>query len=209
MPDRPVKAGKSRSLPDSPMYRLTCVQACRPAAQTDLLRNWSGDRSAPFSRLQSPDRSWRLSTLVASVSRSRPPPRGRLRRRRRSHRDACARRLSGGREKNRVRWHRRRLRQRLRLRHRLRRRQRSTVGPQRQLEMVDMPTLILTSKTKPQFTDLGFSCQDQHYGLPMKNPVGVAVARVRVPPTRLMSSASTASSACWERPPSAPAGGPR
>ena len=37
VPDRPVNAGYLRSLADSPMHRLTCGRAARPAAHTDLL----------------------------------------------------------------------------------------------------------------------------------------------------------------------------
>ena len=42
VPDRPVNGGNSRSLPDSPIHRPTCVHAGRPAAQTDLLGSGSG-----------------------------------------------------------------------------------------------------------------------------------------------------------------------
>ena len=47
VPDRPVNAGNSRSLPDSPIHRLTCVQAGRPAAHTDLLSSGSRVRILP------------------------------------------------------------------------------------------------------------------------------------------------------------------
>jgi hypothetical protein len=46
VPDRPVDAGYSRSLTDSPVHWLTCEQPGRPAAQTDLLSN--GSRAARF-----------------------------------------------------------------------------------------------------------------------------------------------------------------
>jgi hypothetical protein len=41
VPDRPVNAGNLRSLPDNPIRPLTCVQAGRPAARTELLSNGS------------------------------------------------------------------------------------------------------------------------------------------------------------------------
>ena len=41
VPDQPVNAGYLRSLPDSPIHRLTCLKAGRPAAQTDLLSGGS------------------------------------------------------------------------------------------------------------------------------------------------------------------------
>jgi hypothetical protein len=47
VPDRPVNAGSLRSLPNSPMRQLTCVQAGRPAAQTDLLSNGSAPGRYP------------------------------------------------------------------------------------------------------------------------------------------------------------------
>jgi hypothetical protein len=54
VPDRPVKAGDSRSLPDSPTYRLTWVWAGRPAAQTDLLSSGSQVRVLPGAQPQNP-----------------------------------------------------------------------------------------------------------------------------------------------------------
>jgi hypothetical protein len=51
VPDRPVNAGSSRSLPDSPVHRLTCVQAGCPAAQTDLLSSGSSCGAALELRL--------------------------------------------------------------------------------------------------------------------------------------------------------------
>jgi len=47
VPDRPVNAGKSRSLTDSPMQPLTCGWAGWPAAQTDLLGSGSRARILP------------------------------------------------------------------------------------------------------------------------------------------------------------------
>jgi hypothetical protein len=60
VPDRPVNAGESRSLPDSPMHRLTCERAGRPAAQTDLLSNGSArnGRGIPGPRMGSGYAAW-------------------------------------------------------------------------------------------------------------------------------------------------------
>jgi hypothetical protein len=168
VPDRPVSAGNLRSLAGSAIHRLSCVQAGRSHARTDLLSpgypgrdarsgrkvsnfrisNWSGNRSTPFGRLQSSHRSWRCLPWWL-----RCPGHGAASRSPSTSQAIASRPLSqaliGRTGQKRVGWHRRRLRQRLRLRHRLRRRQRSTVGPQRQLEVVDVPTLIQTRQNVP------------------------------------------------------------
>jgi hypothetical protein len=64
VPDRAANRGDSRSLPGSLIHRLTCVQAGRPAAQTDLPSRGSRG-SNPTGRAERARSEHQISACVA------------------------------------------------------------------------------------------------------------------------------------------------